>query len=69
MAQLVKCPTLAQVMILELVGLRGFMNMSPTLGSVLKTLSLEPGLDSVSPSVSAPPLLVLCLSRSKINKH
>ena len=30
--------------------------------------SLDPGSDSVSPSLSAPPLLVLCLCLSKINK-
>ena len=31
--------------------------------------SLEPASDSVSPSLSAPPPLALCLSLSKINKH
>ena len=30
--------------------------------------SLEPASDSVSPSFSAPPLLVLCLSQSLKNK-
>ena len=44
-----------------------FMGSSPVLGSVLTAGSLEPALDSVSPSLSAPPLLVLCLS--KIDEH
>ena len=52
---------LAQVMILWFVGL------SPAAGSVLTAQSLEPASDSVSPSLSAPPPLVLCLS--KINKY
>ena len=56
--QLVKHPTLAQVMISR------FMGSGPTLDSVLTAQSLEPALDSVSPSVSAPPLLMLCLSVS-----
>ena len=38
---------------------------SPTSGSVLTAQSLEPALDSVSPSLSAPPLLMLCLSLSQ----
>ena len=45
------------------------MSLSPEWGSVLTAPSLEPVLDSVSPSLSAPPLLMLCLSLSKINKH
>ena len=52
-AQSVKRPASAQVMISRSVG------SSPTLGSVLK--SLEPASDSVSPLLSAPPRLVLCL--------
>ena len=60
MAQSVKRPTLAQVMISQFVG------SNPKLGSVLTAQSLEPAWDSVSLSLSAPPLLVLCLS--KINK-
>ena len=48
--------TSAQVMISWSVSL------SPALGSVLTAQSLEPGLDSESPSLSAPPLLILCLS-------
>ena len=54
-AQSVKRPTSAQVMISQLVG------SSPTLGSVLTPQSLEPVSDSVSPSLSAPPPLVLSL--------
>ena len=50
--------TMAQVMISQLVGL------SPTSASVLTAQSLEPA--SVSPSLSAPPLLTLCLCLSKI---
>ena len=70
MAQLVKCLTLAQVMISQFVGL------SPTSGSVLTAQSLEPASDSclsLSLSLSVPPpltlsiLLTLSLSL-KINK-
>ena len=62
MAQSVKPLTSAQVMILRFVGL------SPVSGSVLTARSLEPASDSVSPSLSVPPLLVLCLSLSLNNK-
>ena len=55
-AQSVKCPTLAQVMISQ------FVSSSPASGSVLTAQSLDPASDSVSPSFSAPPLLMLCLS-------
>ena len=55
-AQSVKRPTSAQVMISQ------FVSLSPVSGSVLTAQSLEPALDSVSPSLSAPPQLVLCLS-------
>ena len=60
--QSVEDPTLAQVMISQ------FMSSSPASGSVLTAQSLEPALDSVSPPVSAPPPLRLCLflSLSKI---
>ena len=51
LVQLVEHPTSAQVMILQFTGL------SPTSGSVLATQSLELALDSVSPSLSAPPYL------------
>ena len=61
-AQLVKHPTSAQVMISQ------SMSLSPTLGSVLATQSLEPVSDSVSPSLSDPPLFRLSLPVSKINK-
>ena len=59
-AQSVKRSTLAQVMISR------FESLSPTSGFVLTAPSLEPVSDSVSPSLSASPRLVLCLS--KINK-
>ena len=59
MAQLVKCLTSAQVMISQ------SMRLSPVLGPVLTAQSLEPASDSVPPSVSAPPLLMLCLSMSQ----
>ena len=62
-AQSVKRVTLAQVMISPSVS------SSPVSGSVLAAQSLEPASDSVSPSLSAPPLLMLCLSLSLINKH
>ena len=69
MTQSVKRPTSAQVMISQSVS------SSPVSGSVLTAQSLEPASDSVSPSLSAPPLLVfslslsLSLSLSKRNKH
>ena len=53
MAQSVKHPTSAQVMISRFVG------SSPTSGSGLTAQSLEPVSDSVSPSLSAPPLLAV----------
>ena len=56
MAQSVKHLTSAQVIISLFVGSR------PELGSVLTAQSLEPASDSVSPSLSAPPLLMLSLS-------
>ncbi|XP_049475362.1 vacuolar protein sorting-associated protein 33A isoform X5 [Panthera uncia] len=55
----VKCPTSAQVMISQFVGL------SPVSGSALTARKAEPPSDSVSPCLSAPPLLVLCLSLSQ----
>ena len=48
--------TRAQVIKLQLVS------SSPASGSVLTAQSLEPTSDCVSPSLSAPPLLMLCLS-------
>ena len=47
-AQSVKCPTSAQVMILR------FVSLSPALGSVLIAQSPEPASDSLSPSFSSP---------------
>ena len=64
MPQSVERPTSAQVMILRSVS----VSSSPALGSVLTAQSLEPILDSVSPSLSAPALLMFCLSvKNKIN--
>ena len=62
MAQSVERPTSAQVMILWSVS------SSPASGSGLMAQSLEPASDSVSPSLSAPPLLTLCLCQ-KMNKQ
>ena len=53
--QWVERPTSAQVMISQ------FVSWSPTSGSVLTDRSLEPASDSVAPSFSAPPPLMLCL--------
>ena len=61
-AQLVGRPTSARVMVSRSMG------SSPTSGSVLISRSPEPASDSVSPSLSAPPLLMLCLCVLKINK-
>ena len=61
-AQSVKPLTSAQVMIWQ------FVSSSPTSGFVLTAQRLEPPLDSVSPSLSAPPQLVLCLSVSLKNE-
>ena len=62
-AQSVERPTLAQVMILW------FVSSSPVSSSVLTAQSLEPASDSLSPSLSAPPLLVLSLSKTKKPKN
>ena len=61
--QSVKRLTSAQVMISQSVS------SSPTAGSVLTAQSLEPVSDLVSPSLSAPPPLMLCLSLSLKNKQ
>ena len=61
-APVVKCPTLAQVMLSRFVG------SSPTSGSVLTAQSLEPASDSVSRSLSALPhlcFLSVSLSQNK----
>ena len=64
MAQSVKHPTSAQVMI------SWFVSLSPVLGSVQTAQSLEPASDSVSPSLCPLPLVrAPFLSLSKINKH
>ena len=52
-AQLVECSASAQVMISQ------FVSSSPKSSSVLTAQSLEPASDSVSPPLSAPPLLML----------
>ena len=52
-------PTSAQAMISRSVI------SSPASGSVLTAQSLEPVSDSVSPSLSAPPLFMHCLSLSQ----
>ena len=61
-AQSVKRPTSAQVTISR------FMSSSPASGSVLTAQSLGAALDSVAPSLSAPPPLMFCLSLSLKNK-
>ena len=62
MAQSVERPTLAQVMISQSVS------SSLTLSSVLTAQSLEPASGSMFLSLSAPPMLMLCLSLSLNNK-
>ena len=59
MAQAIKRPTSAQVMISQLMG------SNPMLSSVLTAQSLEPASNPVSPSLSASPPLTLSLK----NKH
>ena len=61
-AQSVKHPTSAQVMIPQFVSSR------PTSGSVVTAQSLEPASDSVSPPLSAPHVLALFLFLSLKNK-
>ena len=63
MAQSVKQSTSAQVMITQVVG------SSPMPGSVPTAQNLESASDSVSPSLSALPLFVLCLSLSLKSKY
>ena len=62
-AQLDKRPTSAQVTISQFVG------SGPASGAVQTAQSLDPASDSVSASLSVPPLLALCLSLSLKNKH
>ena len=61
-AQSVGCPTLAQAMISRSVS------SSPASGSGLTAQSLEPVSGSVSPSLSDPPLLMLCLKNKQTFK-
>ena len=61
-AQSVKHQTSAQVMISRFVGSR------PALDSVLMAQSLDPDLDSVSPSLSTPPPLKNKINTKKLNK-
>ena len=61
-AQLVKRPTSAQVMMSQ------FMSLSPASGSVLTAQSLEPASVSVSPSLSLCPSPTHTLSLSLKNK-
>ena len=61
MALSVKRLTSAQVMI------SWSMSSSPMSGYVLTAQSLKPALDSVSPSLSAPPRPVLSLSKINVN--
>ena len=63
MARSVEPPTSAQAMISRFVG------SSPAWGSARTARSPEPASDSGSPSLSAPPLLVLSLCLSKMNKR
>ena len=58
-AQTVEQPSSARVMISQSVS------SSPVSGSVLTAQNLEPVSDSVSPSLSAPPPFMLCLSLSQ----
>ena len=59
MVQSVKCPSSVQVMMSQSVS------SNPVSGSVLTAQSLETVSDSVSPSLSAPPMLMLSLSVSQ----
>ena len=62
MAQLVKPPTSAQVVISQ------FVSLSPPSGSVLTAQSLEPASEAVSHSLSPSSAHALSLSVSKLNK-
>ena len=59
---------LSQLSVWLQVMISRFMSSSPTLGCVLIAQSLEPASDSGSPALCAPPLLILSLSLSNINK-
>ena len=62
MALSIKRPTSAQVTVSR------FGSSSPASGSVLTAWSLEPALEPVSPSLSAPPLHALSLSQKQTLK-
>ena len=62
-AQSVKRPTSAQVMISQFVG------SSPATGSVLTARSLEPASDSASPSLSLPLPCLSSVSLALQNKY
>ena len=61
-AQLVKHPTSAQIMISQ------FLSLSPALGSVLTAESLELASDSVSPSLCSSPTRALSVSKINVKK-
>ena len=63
MSQSVGRLTLARVMISQ------YVSLSPMSGSVLTAWNLEPALNSVSPSLSAPPPLILSLCLCLKNKY
>ena len=63
MAKSVKCPTSAQITISR------FVSSSPGSGSVLTAWNLGPVSDSVSPSLSAPLPLALCVSLGLKNRR
>ena len=54
-----------RLLILAQLVISRFLSLSPTLGSLLTAQSLEPASGSVSPSLSAPPPFMLCLSLSQ----
>ena len=62
-AQSVRHPTLAQVMISQ------FVSLSPTSGFDLTDQSREPDSDTVSLSLSDPAPLLLCLSKINVKKN
>ena len=63
MGQSLKHPTSAQITVSR------FVSSSPGSGSVLTAWSLGPVSDSVSPSLSAPPPLALCVSLGLKNRR
>ena len=57
-----------QLLVSAQVMISRFMSSSPVSGSVLIAQGLEPASDSMFPSLSAPPPLMLCLCLSLKNK-